>query len=128
MNEHVVKKDPTTTAVTTESTLDMIDVPTKSITVEPKKDLLDKPSPSSTVNQKQDSQPSQSKPDRLPDINIFLMQQCNIPLIRCDYNSALKAADIHRKKIKPPNVNSSSSPALALPTPSDEIAPLRTLG
>ena len=74
MNKHVVKKDLTTTAVTTESTLDMIDVPTESITVKPKKDLLDEPSPSSTVNQKQDSQPSQSKPDRLPDINIFLMQ------------------------------------------------------
>ena len=128
MNKHVVKKDPTTTAVTTESTLDMIDVPTKSITVEPKKDLPDEPSPSSTVNQKQDSQPGQSKPDRLPDINIFLMQRCNIPLIRCDYDSALKAADTHRKKIKPPNVNSSSSPALALLTPSDEIAPLHTSG
>ena len=128
MNKHVVKKDLTTTAVTTESTLDIIDVPTESITVKPKKDLLDEPSPSLTVNQKQDSQPSQSKPDRLPDINIFLMQRCNIPLIRCDYDSALKAADTHRKKIKPPNVDSSSSPALALPTPSDEIAPLCTLG
>ena len=74
MNEHIAKKDPTTTAVTTASTLDMIDVPTKSITAKPKKDLHDEPSPSSTVNRKQDSQPGQSKPDRLPDINIFLMQ------------------------------------------------------
>ena len=121
MNEYVAKKDLTTTAVTTESTLDMIDV-------EPKKDLLDEPSPPSTVNEKQDSQPGQSKPDRLPDINIFLMQRCNIPLIRCDYSSALKAADTHRKKIKSPNVNSSSAPALASPTPSDEIALLGTSG
>ena len=57
MNEHIAKKDPTTTAVTTASTLDMIDEPTKSITVEPKKDLHDEQSPSSTVNQKQDLQP-----------------------------------------------------------------------
>ena len=56
------------------------------------------------------------------------MQRCNIPLIRCDYDSALKAADTHHKKIKPSSVNSSSTPTLALPTPSDEIAPLRTSG
>ena len=56
------------------------------------------------------------------------MQRCNIPLIRCDYDSALKAADTHHKKIKPSSVNSSSTPTLALPKPSDEIAPLRTSG
>ena len=128
MNEQAVEKVLTTIAVITEGTLGLIDAPTERIIVEPKKYLLDGPSPTSTVIQKQDSQFGQSKPDALPNINIFLMQRCNIPLIRCDYDSALKAADTHRKKIEPPNVDSSSSSAQALPTPSDETAPLRTSG
>ena len=33
----------------------------------------------------------------LPNIDIFMTQRCSIPLIRCDYESALKAANIHRE-------------------------------
>ena len=33
----------------------------------------------------------------LPNIDIFMKQRCSIPLIRCDYESAFKAADTHIK-------------------------------
>ena len=34
----------------------------------------------------------------LPKIDIFMTQHCSIPLIHCDYESTLKAVDIHRKE------------------------------
>ena len=50
----------------------------------------------------------------LPKIDIFMTQHCSIPLIRCDFDSALKAANSHNKEMhentgntvpdnKPPN-------------------------
>ena len=45
----------------------------------------------------------------LPKIDIFMTQHYSIPLIRCDYESALKAADTHRKKSAIAN-NTGNSP------------------
>ena len=36
----------------------------------------------------------------LPKIDIFMTQCCSIPLIRCDFDSALKAANSHNKEMQ----------------------------
>ena len=41
----------------------------------------------------------------LPKIDIFMTQHCSIPLIRCDFDSALKAANSHNKEMHETTVN-----------------------
>ena len=36
----------------------------------------------------------------LPKIDIFMTQRCSIPLIRCDFDSALKPANSHSKEMQ----------------------------
>ena len=81
-----------------------ISVSTGSASTETKSELAGIASTSSTATPHHASQARQPEldppvplPPVLPDINIFMTQHCSIPLIRCDYESALKAGDTHQR-------------------------------
>ena len=57
----------------------------------------------------------------LPQIDIFMTQHCMIPLIRCDFQSALKAADNHNKESAPDD--SAPTKPLSSLTPNNEHEP-----
>ena len=67
-------------------------------------------------------------PPALPDINIFMTQHCSISFIRCDYKSALKAADTHQKGTEPPKASNTPSSLLTLPEQAEENKPVCTSG
>ena len=73
--------------------------------------IATKPSEQTTVPSKQD-QTNTLDPTAgaLPKIDIILTQCCSIPLVRCDYESVLKAADTHRKETSTESAVESGSP------------------
>ena len=87
----------TTKPVITGDAADPRDVSTGSTESVVKANLNDAllPTPSSSLETEQ-SESATSAP-ALPNINIFLTQCCSIPLIRCDYESALRAANTFQK-------------------------------
>ena len=54
----------------------------------------------------------------LPKIDIFMTQRCSIPLLRCDFDSALKAANSHNKEMHEATGNTSP-----VDKPPDEVQP-----
>ena len=100
--------DPKTKPVITEGTGSDVGVSTESTTTGTKSELAGAAPTSSTAtphhapqSRQPGSDPSVPLPPVLPDINIFMSQRCSIPLIRCDYESALKAANMHHKETEP---------------------------
>ena len=57
----------------------------------------------------------------LPKIDIFMTQHCSIPLIRCDFDSALKAANSHNKEMHETTGN-----VVPDNNPPDEVQPDKT--
>ena len=57
----------------------------------------------------------------LPKIDIFMTQHCSIPLIRCDFDSALKAANSHNKEMYETTGNAAPDNK-----PLDEVQPNKT--
>ena len=57
----------------------------------------------------------------LPKIDIFMTQHCSIPLIRCNFDSALKAANSHNKEMHKTTGN-----AVPDNKPPDEVQPDKT--
>ena len=57
----------------------------------------------------------------LPKIDIFMTQHCSIPLIRCDFDSALKAANSHNKEMHETTGN-----VVPDNKPPDEVQPNKT--
>ena len=57
----------------------------------------------------------------LPKIDIFMTQRCSIPLIQCDFDSALKAANSHNKEMHETTGNTSPDSK-----PPDEVQPDKT--
>ena len=57
----------------------------------------------------------------LPKIDIFMTQRCSIPLIRCDFDSALKAANSHNKEMHETTGNAAPDNK-----PPDEVQPDKT--
>ena len=62
----------------------------------------------------------------LPKIDIFMTQHCSIPLIRCDFDSALKAANSHYKEMHETTGNTLPENKLPDENQSDEIQKVRT--
>ena len=87
------------------------DVSTGSTPPVNKNDPVDTTLPTPCLEPQNKHQESDQITPALPDINIFMTQCCSIPLIRCDYDSALKAADTHQKETstEPPKENDSPS-------------------
>ena len=59
----------------------------------------------------------------LPKIDIFMTQCCSIPLIRCDFDSALKAANSHNKDMQETtrNILAGESPEEVQPDKTQEV-------
>ena len=57
-----------------------------------------------------------------------MTQRCSIPLIRCDYKSALKATDTHQKETESPKGSDIPSSLPTLPEQSEENTPVRMSG
>ena len=62
----------------------------------------------------------------LPKIYIFITQRCSIPLLRCDFDSALKAANSHNKEMHETTGNTLPENKLPEEDQSDEIQKVRT--
>ena len=68
--------------------------------------------PSTTDSTPPETQGCANSPDTattttapLPKIDIFMTQHCSIPLIQCDFDSALKAVNSHNKEMHETTVN-----------------------
>ena len=134
-NKQDVEKDSTTTSVITEGAVNTVDISTGNTMTVSKNNLSDISSSVPTSTPCHKPQANQPRPDPpvpitpvLPSINIFMTQRCSIPLIRCDYESALKAAGMHHKVKEMSNEYNISSSVPALPVQSDENVPLCTSG
>ena len=135
MNKQDVEKDPTITPVITGSTVGAASVSTWSAVTATKNNPVDtalSASSSTSCHELQNKQPGLvlTKPPQpaLQDINIFMTQRCSIPLIRCDYESALKATDTHQKGTESPKVSDTPSSLPALPEQVEENKPVHTSG
>ena len=86
------------------------------------------PDSTTTYNTPPTLQGSDNSPDTaaitsaiLPKIDIFMTQRCSIPLIQCDFDSALEAANSHNKEIQETTGN-----AVPDNKPPDEAQPDKT--
>ena len=109
MNKQDAEKDPAITPIITGDTVGTAGVSTWTAATATKNNPVDtalSASSSTSCHKPQNKQPGLDltvpPPPVLPDINIFMTQHCSIPLIRCDYESALKAADTHQKETESP--------------------------
>ena len=119
LNKHEMENEPTVTPVITEGTVCTANVSTGSAPSVNKNNSVDTALPTPCLKPQNKHQGPDLITPVLPDINIFMTQHCSIPLIRCDYESALKAAYTHQKETsrEPPKESDTPSP---LPTSQEQ--------
>ena len=131
MNKQDAEKDPTITPVITGGTVGAVGVSTLNAATATRNNHVDTALSASALTQFHEPQakqpgldPTVPPPTAIPDINIFMTQRCSIPLIRCDYESALKAANAHQREMELPKVSDTPSSLPALPEQSEENTPV----
>ena len=97
-NNHEMENEPMITPVITEGTVHTADVSTGSTPPVNKNNSVDTALPTPCLEPQNKHQGPDLITPALSDINIFMTQHCSISSTRCDYESALKAADTHQKE------------------------------